>query len=143
MNHVEMQAQGRQAQTGQHTPPPAGASDHPYRQVAVSDAPARCEMDARDGTVWHVRNTEALAEHPQRMTDCLVAGAQRHPDRVLAARRGADGAWIKLTYREMLERARAIGQALLDRGVSTERPLAILSGNDFEHLQLALGASCR
>ncbi|MFX7906685.1 feruloyl-CoA synthase, partial [Acinetobacter baumannii] len=41
---------------------------------------------------------------------------------------------------EMLERARAIGQALLDRGVSAERPLAILSGNDLEHLQLALGA---
>lgn len=140
MNHVEMQAQGPQVQTGHHTPPPAGVPDHPYRQVAVSDAPARCEMDARDRGVWHVRNTEALAEHPARMTDRLVAGAQRHPDRVLAARRGPDGAWIKLTYREMLERARAIGQALLDRGVSTERPLAILSGNDLEHLQLALGA---
>ena len=140
MNHVEMQAQGPQVQTRHHTPPPAGVPDHPYRQVAVSDAPARCEMDARDRGVWHVRNTEALAEHPARMTDCLVAGAQRHPDRVLAARRGPDGAWVKLTYREMLERARAIGQALLDRGVSTERPLAILSGNDLEHLQLALGA---
>ena len=129
MDHVEMQVQ-----TGHHTPPPAGV---PYRPVAVHDAPVRCETD---GAVWHVRNTEPLADHPQRMTDCLVAGAQRHPERVLAARRGPDGVWIKLTYREMLERARAIGQALLDRGVSAERPLAILSGNDLEHLQLALGA---
>ncbi|POM16916.1 Putative ligase [Burkholderia cepacia] len=40
----------------------------------------------------------------------------------------------------MLERARAIGQALLDRGLSAERPVAILSGNDLEHLQLAFGA---
>jgi feruloyl-CoA synthase len=40
----------------------------------------------------------------------------------------------------MLERARAIGQALLDRGLSAERPIAILSGNDLEHLQLAFGA---
>ncbi|WP_439894464.1 feruloyl-CoA synthase (plasmid) [Ralstonia sp. 25C] len=129
--------QTRQVQTGHHASPPTSV---PYRQVAVSDAPARCERDERDSTVWHVRNTEALADHPQRMTDCLVAGAQRHPDRVLAARRGADGEWIKLTYREMLERARAIGQALLDRGVSAERPLVILSGNDLEHLQLAFGA---
>jgi feruloyl-CoA synthase len=129
VDHVEMQVQ-----TGHHTPPPAGV---PYRPVAVHDAPVRCETD---GAVWHVRNTEPLADHPQRMTDCLVAGAQRHPERVLAARRGPDGVWIKLTYREMLERARAIGQALLDRGVSAERPLAILSGNDLEHLQLALGA---
>lgn len=73
MNHVEMQAQGPQVQTRHHTPPPAGVPDHPYRQVAVSDAPARCEMDARDRGVWHVRNTEALAEHPARMTDCRIA----------------------------------------------------------------------
>jgi feruloyl-CoA synthase len=34
----------------------------------------------------------------------------------------------------------AVGQALLDLGLSPERPLAILSGNDLEHLTLALGA---
>jgi feruloyl-CoA synthase len=33
---------------------------------------------------------------------------------------------------------RAIGQALLDRGLSAERPLAILSDNDIEHALLAL-----
>ena len=40
----------------------------------------------------------------------------------------------------MLERARAIGQALVERGLGPERPVAILSGNDLEHLSLALGA---
>ncbi|OXH83503.1 hypothetical protein CA830_34445, partial [Burkholderia multivorans] len=65
---------------------------------------------------------------------------QAHPDRWLVARRGADGAWIGITYAQMLERARAIGQALLDRGLSVERPIAILSGNDLEHLQIAFGA---
>jgi feruloyl-CoA synthase len=34
----------------------------------------------------------------------------------------------------------AIGQALVQRGLSAERPLAILSDNDLEHLQLMLGA---
>jgi acyl-CoA synthetase (AMP-forming)/AMP-acid ligase II len=33
---------------------------------------------------------------------------------------------------------RAIGQALLDRGLSQDRPLAILSDNDIEHALLAL-----
>ena len=33
---------------------------------------------------------------------------------------------------------RAIGQALLERGLSRERPLAILSDNDIEHALLAL-----
>ena len=36
---------------------------------------------------------------------------------------------------------RSVGQALLSHGLSVERPLAILSGNDIEHLQLALGAA--
>jgi feruloyl-CoA synthase len=45
-----------------------------------------------------------------------------------------------LTYADTLEGARRIGQALLDRGLSAERPLAILSGNDLEHALLALGA---
>ena len=42
--------------------------------------------------------------------------------------------------RRCLQSARAIGQALLDRGLSAERPVVILSGNDLDHLQLALGA---
>jgi feruloyl-CoA synthase len=40
----------------------------------------------------------------------------------------------------MLERAKAVGQALVDLGLSVERPLLILSGNDLEHLTLTLGA---
>ena len=40
----------------------------------------------------------------------------------------------------MHDRARRVGQALLDRGLSAERPVAILSDNDLEHLTLAFGA---
>jgi len=108
-----------------------------YRGVAISAAPADCR---REGDVWYAGSSEALGDYPARMTDCLVAGAQRHPDRVLATQRDAQGNWVEITYRDMLDRARAIGQALLDRGLSPQRPLAILSGNDLEHLQLSLGA---
>jgi feruloyl-CoA synthase len=45
-----------------------------------------------------------------------------------------------ITYAQMLQRAQAVGQALVDLGLSAERPVAILSGNDLEHLTLALGA---
>ncbi|MBV8272319.1 MAG: feruloyl-CoA synthase [Cupriavidus sp.] len=108
-----------------------------YRAVAVSTAETACR---KDGDVWRIHNTEPLAPYPERMTDCLATGAQRHPQRVLVAQRGPDGHWIEITYGEMLARARAIGQALLDRGLSADLPVAILSGNDLEHLQLALGA---
>lgn len=93
----------------------------------------------QDG-LWHVDAVTPLAEFPPRFTDRLESGAAAHPERTLVARRGSDGEWIRLSYAEVLDRARCIGQSLLDRGLSAERPLLILSGNDLEHFQLALGA---
>jgi feruloyl-CoA synthase len=90
--------------------------------------------------VWHVDAVTPLGPVPRRFTDRLVTGARAHPERTLVARRGADGEWIRLSYAEVLDRARRIGQALLERGLSAERPLVILSGNDLQHFQLALGA---
>jgi feruloyl-CoA synthase len=92
-----------------------------------------------DGT-WHVDAVTPLQPVPARFTDRLVEGARNHPERTLVARRGLDGEWIRLSYAQVLESARRIGQALLDRDLSSERPLVILSGNDLEHFQLALGA---
>jgi feruloyl-CoA synthase len=56
---------------------------------------------------------------------------------VLLASRDGEG-WRKITYLEALNAARAIGQALLDRGLSLKRPVLILSGNGIEHGLLAL-----
>jgi len=95
----------------------------------------------RDGDDWHVDALTPLGPVPRRWTDRLASGAAAHPERTLVARRGPDGGWIRISYADMLRRARHIGQALRDRGLSAERPLAILSGNDLEHFQLALGAA--
>ncbi|MFN3984552.1 MAG: feruloyl-CoA synthase [Rhodocyclaceae bacterium] len=112
-----------------------------YRAVSIGSAPVDVRSEAGEGgTIWYLRCTEPLQAHPLRLTDCLIEGAGRHPERTLVARRGADGEWVRICYADMLARARAIGQALLERGLSPERPLLILSGNDLEHLQLALGA---
>lgn len=92
------------------------------------------------GGVWHVDAVTPLGPFPARFTDRLAQGALAHPERTLVARRGAGGEWSRLSYADVFERARRIGQALLDRGLSAERPLVILSGNDLEHFQLALGA---
>jgi feruloyl-CoA synthase len=50
------------------------------------------------------------------------------PDRVLLASRDGEG-WRKITYLEALNAARTIGQALLDRGLSLQRPVLILQAN--------------
>ncbi|MFT4068006.1 feruloyl-CoA synthase [Paraburkholderia sp.] len=108
-----------------------------YREALIGTSTLRMR---RQGDTWYLRAAEALGEHPQRMTERLESGARAHPERWLAARRGSDGQWVGLSYANALQSARAIGEALLARNLSAERPIAILSGNDLDHLQLALGA---
>ena len=111
--------------------------DPPTRAVRLGRPAYDLERRA-DGSVL-LRARETLRPYPARMTDKLVEGAARHPDRALFVARGADGAWISISYGEALQHARRIGQALLGRDLSTERPVAILSGNDLDHAMLALG----
>ncbi len=87
-----------------------------------------------------LRSTEPLQPYPARLTDRLAQFAAEAPDRVFVARRGADGAWVTITYAQMLDRVRRVGQALATRDLSAERPIVILSGNDLEHLTLNLAA---
>lgn len=109
-----------------------------YRAVSIGKNSVEVDQDAQG--IWRMRSTEKLGEYPCRLTDRLVEGAVKHPERTLIARRDAQGQWQRISYGEMLQRARAIGQAMMTRGLSAERPLLILSGNDLEHLQMALGA---
>jgi feruloyl-CoA synthase len=116
---------------------PSSAARPKLRPVALGDPEiAAYQLDG----VWHVDAITPLGEFPRRFTDRLVQGANAHPERTLVARRGLDGEWIRLSYADVFEHARRIGQALLERGLSKERPLVILSGNDLQHFQLALGA---
>ena len=91
-----------------------------------------------DGTVI-LRCRRPLGAYPRSLTDRLVHWAHTAPDRTLLAWRDGTG-FSSLSYGDALRRVRSVAQALLDLGVSAERPLAILSGNDVNHLVLALAA---
>ncbi len=95
--------------------------------------------ERRDGTLL-VHNPEPLHPYPAHLTERLVHWARQAPDRPFLVRRDATGAWQSITFADMLARARRLGQALLDRGLSAERPLVILSENDLEHGALATAA---
>jgi feruloyl-CoA synthase len=111
----------------------------PFRPLALGGSLQALFMPRADGSTI-VTSVEPLGPYPQRLTDRLLHWAERRPDHTLAARRGADGAWVRLSYAQAVERARRIASALIERGLSAERPVVILSDNDLEHLLLSLGA---
>ncbi|WP_445261386.1 feruloyl-CoA synthase [Pseudomonas sp. RL_5y_Pfl2_69] len=108
-----------------------------YREVAIGH-PAVEVLEV--GGILHMRSLETLEPMPERLLDRLVHWAQIRPGHTFIAARDADGQWRRISYAQMLEDVRAIAQSLLAYGLGAERPLAILSGNDIEHLQMALGA---
>ena len=118
-----------------------------YRDARVGGCLEALIEERADGSTL-LRSTEALRWYPERLSDCLEQWAQEAPDRSFVARRDqggqsggqSSGHWVHISYAQMLARAQAVGQALVDLGLSAERPVMILSGNDLEHLTLALGA---
>ena len=102
-------------------------------------------VTVRDGAggVQYLAAEQALQAFDARMSDSLARWARETPDATFMAQRvraadGSLGDWRRLTYGEALATARRIGQALLSRGLSAERPVLILSENSLEHAQLAL-----
>ena len=110
-----------------------------YRDARVGGC-TQAVLDTGTDGLQRLRSTEALGWFPPRLTDALEQWAAEAPDRTFVAKRVQGGDWRRIAYAEMLQRARAVGQALTERGLSAERPIAILSDNDLEHLTLVLGA---
>jgi feruloyl-CoA synthase len=110
-----------------------------YRRARVAACLKARFAQRQDGLQVLLPDTP-LQDFAARLTDRLEHWAIQAPERTLAARRDKGGDWIRISYAQMLQRARAVGQALVDRRLSAERPVAILSENSLEHLTLSLGA---
>jgi feruloyl-CoA synthase len=106
---------------------------------ALRLAPAAVEVTAGpDGA--RVRNREPLGPYPDALVDRLDHWARQAPDRTLLAERRVDGGWREVSYAGALRSVRALAQGLLDRGLSADRPLVILSENAIDHGLLGLAA---
>jgi len=98
-------------------------------------------VERRPDGAMLLRSPRKLEPHPQRLTERLVYWAEAAPERIFIAQRDAQsGGWRSLTYAQTLAAVRSIAAALLQRDLSPERPIAILSGNDIEHALLGLAA---
>jgi feruloyl-CoA synthase len=110
----------------------------PLRPVRLG--PASVEVERKpDGTIL-LRSPRALEPYPEKLTERLAHWGEAEPERIFLAQRDRTGAWRSVTYGAALASVRAIAAALLERQLSPERPIAILSGNDIEHALLGLAA---
>src|SRR5438477_4992001 len=101
-------------------------------------APATVQVERKNGNIY-LRSPQRLAPYARCVTEWLVRWSDQEPTRTFLAERKGEG-WRELSYRETYGAVRRIAQALLDQGVSAERPVAILSDNSVDHALLALGA---
>ena len=119
----------------------ARVGGHERNQRPVRLCAPEVLVDRRaDGTIY-LKSPHELPPYPDKLTNRLVHWAAVAPDRVFMAERDASGGWRTITYAQTLEKVRRIGAALLQRDLSPERPIVILSGNDLDHALLGLAAN--
>ena len=105
-------------------------------------------VKVRDGVTGthYLMAEQPLQAYPERMTDRFRHWAHTTPDTTWIARRApavagqaARGEWQHVSYAQGWAAARAIAQGLINRGLSVERPVVILSENSIEHALMAMG----
>jgi feruloyl-CoA synthase len=102
-------------------------------------APAAVDVERRRDGSMVLRSPQPLRPYERCVGEWLAKWARQAPGGVFLAERQGE-AWRRITYAQALDAARRIGQALLERGLGPEKPLAILSDNSVDHALLALGA---
>ncbi len=107
----------------------------PFRNVRLGSLEA--DFERRADASLLVTPRAAIGPYPRSLTQRLEHWANVAPARTLFARREY-GAWRHVSYGEAWEAVRALGQALIERGLGADRPVAVLSGNDIEHGLLGL-----
>lgn len=111
----------------------------PLRPVRLGKLDVVLEKGA-DG-VMHIRAAQPLGKYHRKLSDALEHWAKTAPERTFIAQRDSQGDWRKLSYAQVLSDVRRIGAALLRRGLSPDKPIVVLSGNDIEHALLGLAAT--
>jgi feruloyl-CoA synthase len=86
-----------------------------------------------------LRSPQRLEPYCRNLGDMLEHWGVETPEAIFLAERAAQG-WRRISYAETLRSVRAIAQALIDRKLSVERPVVILSDNSIDHALVAFAA---
>jgi len=107
------------------------------RAPEIEFAPVEVIREALAGGGFLLRSRRELEPHDASLARTFRRAADGAPQKLFLAERD-DDRWRGLTYAEARVKVDCLAQALIDRGLSAERPLMILSGNSLEHALLML-----
>ena len=75
-----------------------------------------------------LRSPQPIGAYPESQSAWIIKWAKETPNSIFLAERYREGtSWRRITYQEFLIQITSVAQALLNRGLSPERPVAILS----------------
>ena len=114
-----------------------GPEPPPYRPIAFAPVDVACHATAGGGFQLHSRTP--LGRHDPSLGRMFRAAVEAQADRVFLAERSGHG-WRALSYAASRAIADGIAAAFLERGLSAERPVMVLSGNSIDHALLMLAA---
>jgi feruloyl-CoA synthase len=107
--------------------------------LAQPTTAGRVEVENRADGVLILRSPVPMGTVERSVCVYLERWAADEPERMFLAQR-RDGEWQTIDYGTMWARVQAVGQALLDRGLSRGDTVAILSGNSIEHAIVTFAA---
>ena len=99
----------------------------------MPSGPRSLKVEKRPDGAILLQSDIALVEYERSICDNLEQWSREAPDRIWLAQRNGANRWETLSYADGWKRTQAIGQSLLDLGLSKGGRLAILSGNSIEH----------
>jgi len=99
------------------------------------------ELNRKDNGEILLKSSDIIGAYPKNLGVWVAKWAEKTPDNIfLAEKIDNDNFWNEITYQDFLKKTKSVGQALIDRKLSIERPVAILSDNSIDNALLLFGA---
>ena len=105
------------------------------RPIAYASPRVACERGS-DGVI-RLRSTEPLRPYDPSLARLFRAAVEHNSAGIFLAERDG-GTWRKLTYEAARPLVDALAAGLIERALSAERPVMILSANSIDHALLTL-----
>jgi feruloyl-CoA synthase len=108
-------------------------------RATLSFAPVSVDVEKLLDGGMILRSTTPLEPYANSLGELLRYRATAAPERTFLAERDNDGGWRKIRYNETQDKVEGIAQSLLDRGLSPDHRVMLLSDNGIDNglLQLA------